>query len=220
VLTLLGRTLLTTLVALGLGGVSGLAIAVYLAELAPAGLGRVARRFLALATAVPAAVYGYVAAVYLASTLGSGLASAALVLSAMTLPTVTLLALGALERVSDDLREASVALGASPWQTAWGVVFPAARRGLAGALLVGALRAVGESVAVAMVLPPGRDTLAAALLRAFLDNPRLPCGPTLPIALVLLTLSTLGALIVHRVVGSDTAPDDAATPSAASPSPP
>ncbi len=209
----LGSTLLTSLAAVVLGGVPGVVVAVYLAELGPPRPCRVARGFFAVATAVPAAVYGLCAVWYLAPGLGLGLGVASLALAAMTLPTVTLLALGALRRVPVELREASAALGATPWQTAWGVVFPAARRGLAGAVLVGSLRAVGESVAVAMVLPPERDTLAASLLRAFLDTPRLPCGPPLSLALTLLTLSTLGALLVHRTAPAEPSPGHGSTPS-------
>jgi phosphate transport system permease protein len=196
-------TLLTAGGALVLGGAAGVLAAVYCAELAPRRWGRAGETFFALATAVPAAVYGLVARWHLVPRVGAGLVAATTVLAAMTLPTVTLLVRAALRRVPDDLREASAALGATRWETAWGVVVPAARSGIGVALLVGALRAVGESVAVAMVLPASRDLLAAALLRAALDPAVGVAALPLPHVLVLLAVSTVGALAVHRLARTE-----------------
>jgi phosphate transport system permease protein len=74
----------------------------------------------------------------------------------MIAPTVLLLSLDALSRVPRALREASAALGASPWQTAFQVSFPYAWRGLLVAIFFGFARAAGETMAVQMVIGGAR----------------------------------------------------------------
>jgi phosphate transport system permease protein len=74
----------------------------------------------------------------------------------MIVPTVTILALDALSRVHQSLRDASAALGASPLQTAFRVVMPGAWRGLLVAVFFGFARAAGETMAVQMVIGGAR----------------------------------------------------------------
>ncbi len=74
----------------------------------------------------------------------------------MIAPTVLLLSLDALARVQSSLREASAALGASPWQTAMRVVVPHAWRGIIVAVFFGFARAAGETMAVQMVIGGAR----------------------------------------------------------------
>jgi phosphate transport system permease protein len=123
-----------------------------------------------VAAAVPSVVYGWLALVYLIpqmekvahATLGSsagggeGLATAAVLLGVMIAPTVILLSLDALARVPSALRDASAALGASPWQTAARVVVPHGWRGIVVAVFFGFARAAGETMAVQMVIGGAR----------------------------------------------------------------
>jgi phosphate transport system permease protein len=87
---------------------------------------------------------------------GEGLASASVLLGVMIAPTVLLLSLDSLARVPSALRDASAALGASPWQTATRVVLPHGWRGIVVAVFFGFARAAGETMAVQMVIGGAR----------------------------------------------------------------
>jgi phosphate transport system permease protein len=129
------------------------------------------RRLMEVASAIPSVVYGWLALAYLVPQVekvahalygeesqvsGEGLASAAVLLAVMIVPTVHILALDALARVPQSLRDASAALGASPLQTAFKVVLPGAWRGLVVAVFYGFARAAGETMAVQMVIGGAR----------------------------------------------------------------
>jgi phosphate transport system permease protein len=88
---------------------------------------------------------------------------ASLVLSIMALPTVASLAEDALTAVPNSYREASMATGASKWQTIWRVTFPAAFSGLIGATILGMGRAVGETMAVLMLSGNAAQIVASYL---------------------------------------------------------
>jgi phosphate transport system permease protein len=83
---------------------------------------------------------------------GRGLFTAGMLLALMILPYITALSYDAIRSVPDAQRQASLALGASQWQTIWGVVLPNARSGILGGCLLGLGRAIGETMAVAMVI--------------------------------------------------------------------
>jgi phosphate transport system permease protein len=154
-----------------LGATPAVLAAVWLTEFAPDRLRRAQRRIMEIASAIPSVVYGWLALVYLvpvtaqvghlfrgpdAPVTGEGLAAAAVLLAVMITPTVLLLSLDAMSRVPRDLREASAALGASSWQTAFRVSFPYAWRGLLIAVFYGFARAAGETMAVQMVIGGAR----------------------------------------------------------------
>ncbi|MGA2450804.1 MAG: phosphate ABC transporter permease subunit PstC [Polyangiaceae bacterium] len=157
--------------ALLLGAVPAVLAAVWLTEFAPPSIKVAERRVLEVASAIPSVVYGWLALVYLvpivfsvahwlrgadAAVTGEGLASASILLGVMVAPTVMLLSLDALSRVPRALRDASAALGASPWQTAFQVSVPYAWRGLLIAVFFGFARAAGETMAVQMVIGGAR----------------------------------------------------------------
>jgi phosphate transport system permease protein len=75
----------------------------------------------------------------------------AVILGVMILPTIIAISLDALRSVPASYREASLAMGATQWQTIWRVVLPAARSGIVAAVILGIGRAVGETMAVVMV---------------------------------------------------------------------
>jgi phosphate transport system permease protein len=145
--------------------------AVWLTEFAPSSVRAAYRRVMEIAAALPSVVYGWLALIYLVPIMarvahalygadadvgGEGLATSALLLGVMIAPTVLLLSVDALSRVPHNLREASAALGASPWQTAFRVVMPYAWRGLLVAVFFGFARAAGETMAVQMVIGGAR----------------------------------------------------------------
>jgi phosphate transport system permease protein len=154
-----------------LGAVPAVFAAVWVTEFAPSSVRAAYRRIMEVSAALPSVVYGWLALIYLVPVMasvarwiyggdadvgGEGLASSALLLGVMIAPTVLLLSVDALSRVPQNLREASAALGASPWQTAFRVVMPYAWRGLLIAVFFGFARAAGETMAVQMVIGGAR----------------------------------------------------------------
>jgi phosphate transport system permease protein len=157
--------------AAALGATPAVLAAVWLTEFAPKWVRSAYRRVMEIAAALPSVVYGWLALTYLVPVVGdaahalygrdsdvggAGLASAAILLGVMIAPTVLLLSVDALSRVPQNLREASAALGASPWQTAFRVAMPYAWRGLLVAVFFGFARAAGETMAVQMVIGGAR----------------------------------------------------------------
>ncbi len=203
-LTLALGTVRTTAGALALGGVASLCAAVWVSELAPPWVPAHARRLFEGAAAVPAVVWGHAGLVIVWRT-GAGDGGAPLVLAltlgTMIAPTVTLLALQALARVPSDVREASLALGASRWQTAWRAVVPWARGGLLGAVVTGVARASGEALAVALVAASaGRGGChAPTLATSLLCDGDLTRARGRTAALALLALAGLLALLARRL---------------------
>jgi len=95
---------------------------------------------------------------------GPSLLTASLVLSLMVLPIVTAVSRDVLRAVPESQREAMLGLGATRWETIWGAVLPYARSGILGALILGFGRAVGETMAVTIVIG-NRSEIVANLLK-------------------------------------------------------
>jgi phosphate transport system permease protein len=158
-LPMIVATGLVTLGALVLAIPLGFASAGFVAEIVPLALRDLAKSLLELLAAIPSVVYGFFGLTVVAPLVqrtfnlptGQNGLSASLILALMALPTVASLAEDALTAVPKVHREASLALGASRWQTTWRVVFPSAFSGLFGAAVLGMGRAVGETMAVLMV---------------------------------------------------------------------
>lgn len=127
-----------------LGALPALLSALWVAELAPRPVARAARLVYDVAAAVPSVVWAWLVARAVVPHVGAGNVAVSLCLAAMIAPTTALAALAALGRTPVSLREASFALGATPWQVAWRAVVPAARRELAAAVLLGVGRALAE----------------------------------------------------------------------------
>ncbi len=158
VLPLVLGTVLTSLIALLLAGPVGLITAVYLSEYASPRVRRVVKPTLEVLAGIPTVVYGYFALTFLTPLLqrfipgleGFNALSAGLVMGIMILPTIASLSEDALYAVPNSLRYASLALGATRFQTVWGVVVPAAMSGVSASFLLGVSRAVGETMIVAI----------------------------------------------------------------------
>ena len=137
----------------------GVLTAVYLAEIANPGVRRVVKPFVELLAALPSVVLGFLGMVVLAPFLqdflgaatGLNLLNASLVLALMSVPTICSVSEDALYSVPRDLREASLALGATRWQTTVRVVIPAALSGIGTAVMLGMSRSIGETMVVLMV---------------------------------------------------------------------
>ncbi|MDY3916585.1 MAG: phosphate ABC transporter permease subunit PstC [Selenomonadaceae bacterium] len=153
-------SLLSTLVAVAIGKPLGLSGAIFLAKVAPDWLKRIMRPACDLYVAIPSVVYGYMGLILLVPILreylhlptGFGVMAASLVLAIMIMPTILTISTDALNAVPKALGEASLALGATWWQTIWHVVLPAARPGIMTAIVLAMARAVGETMAVQMLI--------------------------------------------------------------------
>ena len=137
----------------------GFFAAVYLAKMAPAKAKAVAESAVSLLAGIPSVVYGLVGMLVLVPGTralfhvpdGASLLAAIIVLSVMILPSIIKVSITALEAVPKEYEDASLALGATPIETYFRVSVPAARSGIAAAVVLGVGRAIGEAMAVMMV---------------------------------------------------------------------
>ncbi|QRK05289.1 phosphate ABC transporter permease subunit PstC [Archangium violaceum] len=151
-------TLKTTLVSMVVAVPVGVAGALFAAEFAPRKLREVLKPTIELLAGIPSVVLGFFALMVLASFMQEtfGLDSrlnalvAGLGLSLAIVPVIFTVAEDALTAVPRSYREASLALGATPWETAWKVVLPAAAPGILAACVLGFGRAIGETMIVLM----------------------------------------------------------------------
>jgi phosphate transport system permease protein len=135
-------------------------VAVFLAEIAPRWLRDAMRPVLDLLVGIPSVVYGFLGMTILipllresaGTSMGDGILAAAIVLSIMVLPTISRISDDSISVVPQKYRDASYALGATRFQTVFKVVLPAARSGIIYGIILGMARAVGETMAVVMVI--------------------------------------------------------------------
>jgi len=185
-LPLIFGTVVSSTIAIVLAGLVGILAAAYLAEFAPRWLARPLSFVIELLAAVPSVVFGlwglFVLApfvrVALAPSLqhafgflpifsgpistGTNMLTAGLILALMILPTVTAISREVIVAIAQDLREASMSLGATKWETVSRVVIPAARVGIFGAIVLALGRAIGETIATTMVIG-NKPVIAASL---------------------------------------------------------
>lgn len=148
-----------TIGALVIGVPLGLACAVFLVEFAPPRAATIMRPAIQLLSAIPSVVYGFWGLIVIVPAIrsllgGPGLSilAGSLILGIMILPTIISISEDALRALPPAYAEGSLALGATHWQTIWRLLLPAARSGLLAAVILGFGRAVGETMAVIMVL--------------------------------------------------------------------
>ena len=137
----------------------GFFAAVYLAKLAPTQVKSIVEAAVSLLAGIPSVVYGLVGMLVLVPGIralfhvpdGASLLAAIIVLSVMILPSIIKVSITALEAVPKEYEDASLALGATSIETYFRVSVPAARSGIAAAVVLGVGRAIGEAMAVMMV---------------------------------------------------------------------
>ena len=170
-------TIILTALTLALAVPVGLLTAMYLAEWAPAWMERILRPLVELLVGIPSVVYGFFGLFILSNfflsdlqpfvdhVLGfipifqnvrpynhAGLLLTATILAVMVIPTIVALSQDAMKGVPDQYREASIALGATRWETIRNVVIPAAFPGIVTAVILAMMRAIGETMAVVMLM--------------------------------------------------------------------
>ena len=145
--------------AIVLGAPIGVLTAVYLSKVAPKKVRTVLEAAVSLLAGIPSVVYGLVGMLVLVPAIrktfhlpdGASLFAAIIVLAVMILPSIIKVSVTALEAVPHEYEDASLALGATEVETYFRVSVPAAKRGIAAAVVLGVGRAIGEAMAVMMV---------------------------------------------------------------------
>ena len=214
-------SILVTAVAIAFGAPLGLAGAVFMAKIAPTGLRNIMRPATDLYVAIPSIVYGFIGLTifvpffrnFFGVSSGFGLFTAGIVLAIMILPTIISISEDAIRSVPDALEEASLALGATRWQTIWKVLLPAALPGILTSIILAMARAIGETMAVQMVIG-NTPQLAKSLFMPTATLPseivvemgNTPFGSTwgnslFLMALVLLAISLLMIIIIRYIGG-------------------
>ncbi|MGF7186727.1 phosphate transport system permease protein [Desulfitispora alkaliphila] len=163
-------TILVTAVALIIGAPMGIAVAVFLAEIAPQKYAQIVRPAIELLAGIPSVVYGLFGMVVIREIIsavakgpfgdilpahyqtGYSVLAGGIILAIMILPTVINISEDAIRCVPKEYKEGAMALGASKWQNIYTVVVPAAKSGILAAIILGIGRALGETMAIIMVV--------------------------------------------------------------------
>jgi phosphate transport system permease protein len=195
-------TVVTASIALLIAVPLGIGAAIFLAELAPARLSDTLEFFIDLLAAVPSVIYGVLGVfiivplmreyvqpalkttlgflpLFTGPAYGLGFLTAGVVLAIMVIPYIISVSREVLMSVPRDQREASLALGSTRWESTWKVVVPFARTGILGSVFLALARALGETMAVTMVigntpkisaslLSPG-DSIASVIANQFTE---------------------------------------------------
>jgi phosphate transport system permease protein len=232
-------TLITTAVALALAVPIGLGVASFLAFFAPTWTRGALSVLVESLAAIPSVVFGLWGLLAVAPwvrtvlepqlqhvthgfflfsgpALGIGVLLAGLILAAMVLPTIAAVSRDVLMAVPKEQREAALALGATPWQAARRVVIPGARVGILGAVTLGIGRAMGETIAVTMLIgnslsipnslfQPG-NTIASVIANQFTEaTEKYHLSALIALAVVLLVVTALvngGARVLVARLGA------------------
>lgn len=217
----------TSLLAMLLAVPLGVGAAAFLSEVASGWLRRTGAFLVELLAGIPSVVYGFWGITFLAPAVqrlfdwaggpnlgGRSLLSAGLILALMIVPYITAVAFDVCQAVPRAQREAALALGATRWQTIWNIVLPYARPGIIGGCFLALGRALGETMAVAMLignvteiqfLPFGQGSTIPSVLAQELPAPNTPMhrAALIELALVLLgltlLLNILARLLIWRV---------------------
>lgn len=158
-LPLILGTLWVSLAAILLSLPFGLAVAVYMAEIASLRVRNILKPVIELLAGIPSVVYGFFGLVVVVPFLqklfnlpvGETALAGSVILAIMALPTIITVAEDSMRNVPRSMREASLALGATHWQTIHRVIIPYAKSGITSAAVLGIGRAIGETMAVLMV---------------------------------------------------------------------
>jgi len=218
-------TVVTSALALLISIPLGLGSAIFLSELAPAKASNALTFVIELLAAIPSVIYGLLAIFTLVPLMrtyvepalkrtlgflplfsgpifGVGYLTAGIVLAIMTVPFIISVSRESLLAVPREQREAALALGATRWETTWQIVVPYAKLGILGSVFLGLARALGETMAVTMVIGNDPKVHASLLasgysIAAVIANEFSEAGGTIhPAALIELGLVLFGLTII------------------------
>ncbi len=160
ILTMLAGSAVATLLALAIAVPLSLGTAIFLAEVAPPRVRNFVKPAIELLVGIPSVVYGLVGVIFLTPIIadisghgsGSSILAAGVILAIMILPTVASISEDSLRAVPKQYKEGALSLGATHWQAIRHVMLPAARRGIVAGIVLGLGRAIGETMAMVMVI--------------------------------------------------------------------
>jgi phosphate transport system permease protein len=158
ILAMIFGSIAVTIVSMIMAVPLGIACAILLAEVAPSKIRSILRPAVELLVGIPSVVYGLVGLVLLVPIIGNiggsgfSILTASIVLMVMVLPTIISISEDSIRAVPASYREGALALGATKWQTIKGVVLPAAKSGIGAGVVLGMGRAIGETMAMIMVI--------------------------------------------------------------------
>ncbi|HWS46382.1 MAG TPA: phosphate ABC transporter permease subunit PstC [Acidimicrobiia bacterium] len=228
-------TMLTAAIAVGIAVPLSLGIALFITELAPTRVRSGVTYVIDLLAAIPSVVYGFWALAILTSpaanvyqhiadtlgrlpllssffggpVVGASFMTAGLILAVMIVPIITSLSREVLLTVSQDDKNAALAMGATRWETLRVAVFPRVRSGLIGAVMLGLGRAMGETIAVALVIGSSHqitshvfrsgDTMASVIAHNFPEAVDLPKAALIGLGVVLFVITIIVNVIARAI---------------------
>ncbi len=159
ILPMIVGSVLTTTGALIIGVPIGIACAIYLAEIADSGVVKFMDPIIQLLAGIPSVIYGLYGLTVIVPWIrklfnnqGFSILAGSIILAIMILPTIVSIATNAIKSIPEEYKEGAIALGSSHWQAIVTVIVPAARSGIIAAIVLAMGRAVGETMAIIMVL--------------------------------------------------------------------
>lgn len=214
-------TVVSSFIALGISVPIGIGVAIFLSEdYFPPAVQRIIVFLVELLAAVPSVVYGlwgiFVLIPFLKSFTplrGPGMLPAALILSVMILPTIAAISRDAITNVDQGMRQAAVGLGATRWEAILQIILPAASSGIIGGIMLALGRALGETMAVTMLIGNANkvnpsvfapsNTVSSLLANQFAEASGLQVAALMYAALILflitLVVNILAQLLVTRL---------------------
>ena len=226
-------TLVSSLLALLFAIPISLGAAIFLTEIAPSWLRNVASFIIEMLAAIPSVIVGLWGLFVLVPVVrrpieswlgthlgalpffqgppfGFGFLAAAIILAIMIIPIITSMSRDVLRAVPSTQREAMLALGATHWETIWKAVLPYGRSGLVGAIMLGLGRALGETMAVIMVIGNGYrvtaslfspgTTVASKIANDFGESSGLSLNALIELALILFLITLLVNVVARLLV--------------------
>lgn len=163
-------SVIVTIFAIVVGAPIGIAVAIYLVEIAPPRVTKLVRPAILLLEGIPSVVIGLFGMVVIIDIIrritrgplsdflpagyqtGYSVLAGVLILAIMILPTIISISSDSIRAVPKEYKEASLAMGSTKWQTIYKVVVPAAKSGILAAVILGVGRAIGETMAIIMVI--------------------------------------------------------------------
>ena len=212
-------TLVSSFIALAISVPIGLGVAIFLSEdYLPPAVQRIIVFLVELLAAVPSVVYGLWGIFVLIPFLkgftplrGPGMLPAALILSVMILPTIAAIGRDAIINVDPGMRQATVGLGATRWETIFQIILPAASSGIIGGIMLALGRALGETMAVTMLIGNSNkvaafdvfapsNTVSSLLANQFAEASGLQVAALMYAALILFAITLLVNVLAQLLV--------------------
>jgi phosphate transport system permease protein len=204
-------TLYTAFIALVLSVPVSLGVALFITQIAPMRLRRPLVYVLDLLAVIPSVVFGLWGILVLAPHLGRSFLTAGVILAIMITPIITSLAREVIETTPPGEKEAALALGATRWEMIWGSVWPHSKAGIVGATMLGLGRAMGETIAAALVIgsalgqitihamKPG-NSLPAVIANEWGEADAMHKSALIALAVVLFLITILVNFLATRIV--------------------